>query len=62
MTCKCGANVEFTVAKDMSSKVILIECMCPDCGFSSHGYGMTVEQALASAKKDWAKKRRKRSA
>lgn len=61
MTCNCGGNVEFTVVEDMNSKIFLLECQCAECGRMSHGFGITIEQALSSAKTDWARRRRKKS-
>ena len=54
--CTCDdPNLEFTMAKDMSSKLILIEAHCENCGRSAEGYGRSVEQALMEVRRNWKK-------
>lgn len=55
MNCTCGGNVEFTVGKDMASKVIILQGCCEECGRTENGFGMTVEQALDIVKRKWRK-------
>ena len=55
--CTCAApHVEFTLAKDMKTKVITLEARCENCGKSSTGFGITVEQALKRATRNWRSK------
>ena len=56
--CTCGGNVEFTVVKDMATKVILLEACCDSCGRMEHGFGMTVEQALDEVQRKWNRRNR----
>ena len=52
--CTCSdPQVEFTVAKDLETKVIILEARCENCGRSSTGFGVTVEQALKRATRNW---------
>lgn len=54
--CVCDApDLEFTVAKDLDSKLILIEAHCENCGRSAEGYGRSVEQALMEVRRNWKK-------
>ena len=56
--CVCDdPNLEFTMVKDMSSKLILIEA---HCGRSAEGYGRSVEQALMEVRRNWKKTIRRR--
>ena len=63
MTCNCGGNVEFTLAKDISSGWMIMQACCEECGKSATGYGKTVEDTLTEVKKNWLvnPKRRKRT-
>ena len=58
MECECGGNVEFTVAKDMSSKIILIQAECANCGKTESGLGFSVEEVLEEIEETWQKKRK----
>ena len=50
MECECGGNIEFTVAKDMNSKIILIQAECEACGKRESGWGFAVEDILKEVK------------
>ena len=59
LTCTCGGNVGFTVAKDMATKVIILQGCCDICGRTESSFGMTVEQALSRIKNKWRKNGRR---
>lgn len=57
LTCSCQtSNIEYVVAKDEASGVILLQAHCECCGKTASAFGRTVEQALARVQRNWKRK------
>ena len=56
--CNCKEpHVEYIVAKDCLSKIILVQAYCENCGRTASGKGYKVEEALKEVEKKWKKQK-----
>ena len=59
LTCKCGeGKIEFTIAKDIKTRVVLVQAICTNCGKMANGWGFSVEEAMKGVEEKWKKNTR----